>query len=83
MDESNELDVFSDLEYEGDNSLWKLIAKKISEEGGYLDTTYAMEVPGGVLVRTSTTRDTGSSEALCFIPSARLEKNENENWTIK
>jgi hypothetical protein len=81
--EPNNLDDFEDLEYEGVNSLWKLIAKKMSVEEEFIDVTMAMEAAGGLLIRTKTRNGDAISEALCFVPSAKLSQDENENWIIK
>lgn len=47
---------------------WTTIIKSASE------MTEAMEMAEGVLVRTSTYDEVGVSEALCFVPNARINE---------
>ena len=41
-----------------------------------------METNQGVIVRTFTLLEDETTEALCFIPGASLEKDENGNYHI-
>jgi hypothetical protein len=47
------------------------------------DVTEAMEVPGGVLLRTYSWYEQGVSEAMCFIPGTRIVGGCGERATIK
>lgn len=66
----------------GDGNLFKLLAKASSKKEGWMKSTKGMDVGTGVVVQVTTQQDEQVAEALCFIPGARLEKNEKEGWKI-
>ena len=72
-----------DVEFFGNQKLWKVLTKAYSDEDEWNDTTLAMEVPGGVVLR-STYYD-GMNEvcsmSMVFIPGCKLK--ENDNGTIE
>ena len=57
----------------GDGDAWQLLCKASSEEEGWMKSTKAMEMPGGVLIQVTTQQRNayGSyavAEALAFVP---------------
>ena len=76
---------YDDTEYEGDNTIWKVLVRAWSNEKEWCDTTMAMQLPNGVLIRTQYTTDDGmgDAEALQFIPNVHLEQDHEDRWVIK
>lgn len=64
----------------GSPNLWILISKVYSEEGMWMKSTKAMNIPGrGVLVQASTQMGDQIAEALTFIPDAMVDGPININ----
>lgn len=64
----------SDLTVFGDGDTFKLICKASSKAEGWMKSTKAMEIPGlGCVVQVTTQQDSHVSEALTFVPGARIE----------
>lgn len=56
---------------EGDPNLWQTLSSRTA--GGAREETSVAEVPGGVLVRsTSSFRGLQNSVALCFVPGVKI-----------
>lgn len=66
----------------GDSTVWRTIVK-VYEEDEWCDTTMAMQLKNGVLVRTLYNDDEGSSQAMQFIPDAVLETDNEGRTYIK
>ena len=62
-----------DIKIHGDPSIWVCLCKSSSEEEGWMKSTKAMAVPGGVLVQVSTQQGDHVAEALAYVPWAILE----------
>lgn len=60
------------LEIQGDRHLWVRLQKISDAESGTATMTYAMAVPGGLLINTKTRTPHGVSEALVYLPGAGL-----------
>lgn len=58
----------ADVEVFGNPDRWKLVCKASSKSQGWMKSTKAMGLPGGVLVQVSTQQGDHVAEALCFIP---------------
>lgn len=71
-----------DIQYMGDSRVWKIITKVWSEDDEWCDTTMAMEVPGGIALRTQYNSTDGCSETMIFIPNAKLEEKEDNTYKI-
>lgn len=68
----------SDVQVVGDPGAWKLLGKASSKSQGWMKSTKAMEVPGGVLVQVSTQQGEHVAEALAFVPGVRI----TEQWPV-
>lgn len=78
-----EIEDYDDIEFEGDNSVWKVICKEWSNEGGYVDKTSAMSIPDGVILRTQRYTDDTMSESLVMLQGYRLEENDGQYKIVK
>lgn len=68
----------SDLKVYGNPDCWKLITKASSQGEGWMKSTKAMEVPGGVVIQVTTQQlnldgTYSLAEALTFVPNAWVE----------
>ena len=62
----------SDIKAQGNPDAWSLICKASSESQGWMKSTKAMDVPGGVVLQASTQQGDQIAEALCFVPGASV-----------
>ena len=63
-----------DIQFFGQEDAFRLISKASSKREGWMKSTKAMNVPGGVLVQVSTQQGDHVVEALCFVAEARVVK---------
>ena len=72
----------SDIKVVGNGDMWQLLCKASSEAEGWMKSTKAMELPGGVIVQVSTQQQNpdGSyavAEALTAVPFVVVVEDEN------
>lgn len=72
----------SDVEVFGDPGAWKLLGKASSKEQGWMKSTKAMDVPGGVLVQASTQQGLNVAEAIVFVPGAKTEQMSGNHYRL-
>ena len=68
-----------DVEVFGNPDQWVLITKASSQQQGWMKSTKAMEVPGGVVLQVSTQVMDNVAEALVFVPGVEIKTDENGN----
>ncbi len=61
-------DNVSDIQFYGDGDTFKCISKAWSKNEGWMKSTKAMNVPGGVVIQVSTQQGWYVAEALTFVP---------------
>lgn len=61
-----------DVQFRGNQDLWKVLTKAWSDEESWSDTTAVMQVPGGVMMRCTYYAEDVTSMAMQFIPGARI-----------
>jgi hypothetical protein len=61
-----------DIQFAGDRDMFKLLTKAWSKKEGWMKSTKAANVPGGVLVQVSTQQGDHVAVALAFIPHAQV-----------
>lgn len=66
-----------DVKFVGQKNLWKLLSKAWSEEEGWMKSTKAMQVPGGVVIQVTTQQGDNIAEALSFVPNVKILKSIN------
>ena len=65
----------SDIKFVGNPDTWQLICKASSKKEGWMKSTKALEIPViGCIVQVTTQQGDNVSEALCFVPGAKLEE---------
>ena len=62
-----------DIQFYGEGDAFKCISKAWSIAEGWMKSTKAMNVPGGVLVQVSTQQGEHVAEALTFVAGTRVE----------
>ena len=62
----------TDIEFWGDGDTWRLISKASSKREGWMKSTKAMDVDGGVLVQVTTQQGDNIAEALAFVPKRKI-----------
>ena len=72
----------SDIKVVGNGDMWQLLCKASSEKEGWMKSTKAMELPGGVIVQVTTQQKNpdGSyavAEALTAVPFVVVVEDEN------
>lgn len=73
----------SDVTVTGNPDHWQLLAKASSDSQGWMKSTKAMAVPGGVVLQVSTQqRGTGNgnwavAEAVTFVPGVQIVPDDN------
>lgn len=80
--DSEDLLETDDVQFSGTQDLWKVLTKAYSEEDEWSDSTVAMKVPGGVVIRSVFYNDDTNSMAMVFVPGADLKQNEEGNFEI-
>jgi hypothetical protein len=73
----------SDVEVAGTPDVWRLICKASSKAQGWMKSTKAMEVLGGVVVQVSTQQGSNVAEALVYVPGAMLEQVAGNVYRLK
>jgi hypothetical protein len=73
----------SDVEVAGNPDVWRLICKASSKAQGWMKSTKAMEVLGGVVIQVSTQQGSNVAEALVYVPGAMLEQVEGNHYRLK
>lgn len=63
-----------DIEFWGDGDAWKLLGKAWSKTEGWMKSTKAMEVPGGVALQVSTQQGDNVAEAVTYVPGVKIEE---------
>jgi hypothetical protein len=72
----------SDVEVFGDPGAWKLLGKASSKAQGWMKSTKAMDVPGGVLVQASTQQGGAVAEAITFVPGSKTEQVSGNHYRL-
>jgi hypothetical protein len=73
----------SDVQVAGNPDIWRLLCKASSKSQGWMKSTKAMEVMGGVVVQVSTQQGSNVAEALVYVPGAMLEQVEGNHYRLK
>jgi len=61
-----------DIQFYGDGDTFKCISKAWSKKEGWMKSTKAMNVPGGIVVQVSTQQGDNVAEAVCYVPGAQV-----------
>ena len=61
-----------DAQFYGDDDLFKCLSKAWSVTEGWMKSTKAMNVPGGVVIQVSTQQGDHVAEAVAFVPGAEV-----------
>lgn len=71
-----------EVQFKGNPDLWRLISKAWNEKEGWMKSTKAMEVNGGVVLQVTTQQGCHVAEALVYVPGAviRLENGNLKIW---
>lgn len=81
--ESQAKDNVKDLIVWGESDMWKLICKASSASEQWMKSTKAMEIEGcGCLVQVTTQQGDNVSEALTFVPGARIDTKKDESGKV-
>lgn len=73
-----------DIEVFGDPGKWELLCKASSKSEGWMKSTKTMQLDNGLLVQVSTQQGDNISEAITFIPRAKVvEVKRGENTLRK
>lgn len=73
----------TDLKRWGDPDMWKLLAKASSDEGKWMKSTKAMEIPGiGCVIQVTTQQGDQVAEALTFVPFASIIETVDGNGDV-
>jgi hypothetical protein len=67
----------SDIEVVGNGDLWQFLCQTSSKSEGWMQTTRAMQVGNGCLVRVTTQQGNNVAEALQFVPKCLIVDDEN------
>lgn len=70
-----------DIEFYGEGDLFKCLSKAWSKAEGWMKSTKAMNVPGGVVVQVSTQQGDHVAEALVFVPDAEVVE-KGDGYTL-
>lgn len=70
-----------DIGFYGDGDLFKCLSKAWSKSEGWMKSTKAMDVPGGVVIQVTTQQGDQVAEALTFVPGARVT-SDGENYRL-
>lgn len=73
-----------DVQFSGNNELWKVLVKAWSDEDEWVDTTMAMQIGNGVLIRSTyqSADESVCSESSVFVPNVKLQKDTNGNYFV-
>jgi hypothetical protein len=71
----------SDLEVVGDD-LFKLIAKASSKSEGWMKSTKAMNVTGGIVLQVTTQQGDNVAEALTYVPGVSVKQVSRADKTL-
>lgn len=85
---SNARDNVPDIQFAGEENAWKLLSKAWSNKEGWMKSTKAMNVPGGVVIQVSTHQRSGAgdnavAEALVFVPGVFVYGNKENGYTLQ
>lgn len=72
----------SDVKVVGNPDIWTLLCKASSKEQGWMKSTKGMEVPGGVLVQSSTQQGSNVAEAMAFVPGVKIGTDAKGNKVL-
>lgn len=73
----------SDIVFFGDGDTFKLICKASSQKEGWMKSTKAMHILGlGCVVQVTTQQGDNVSEALTFVPGAKIQEILDENKKV-
>lgn len=61
-----------DIQFYGDGDTFKCLSKAWSKEEGWMKSTKAMNVPGGVVIQVSTQNFDNVAEAITFVPRVEV-----------
>ena len=74
----------SDVKIVGNVDMWRLLSKASSDEQGWMKSTKAMELPGGIgcVVQVTTQQRNidltySVAEAIAYVPGVRIADDEN------
>ncbi len=71
-----------DIKFYGDGDSFKCLLKAWSEKEGWMKSTKAMNVPGGVLIQVSTQVGDQVAEALTFVPGIKVTDTEPSGYQL-
>lgn len=78
------------MERIGPPTLWRLLGKVWDDAAGFMRSTKAMDVPGGVVIQVSHLQrnlvdgvSSVVSDALVFVPGAAVSKRRQEDGTYR
>lgn len=71
-----------DIKFYGDGDMFKCISKAWSKEQGWMKSTKAMNVPGGIVVQVSTQQGDNVAEAVCFVPGCFVDDTTDGGYKI-
>jgi hypothetical protein len=72
----------NDLQFVGNGDLFQLLAKASSKSQGWMKSTKAMEVPGGVVVQVTTQNGSNVAEAVTYVPGVRVGVDADGNKVL-
>ena len=72
-----------DLEIWGNGDMFKLLCKASSKKEKWMKSTKAMEIPHvGCVVQVTTQQGNNVSEAVTFVPNAKIVEEKNEEGKV-
>lgn len=72
-----------DLQIWGDGDTFKLICKASSQKEKWMKSTKAMEIPHvGCVVQVTTQQGDNISDALTFVPNAKIEEQKDDKGLV-
>ena len=71
----------SDVEVVGNPNLFRLLCKASSKSQGWMKSTKAMQVAGGVVLQVSTQQNDVVAEALTYVPGVKIV-NHTDGYPI-
>ena len=71
-----------DIQFYGDGDMFKCISKAWSESEGWMKSTKAMNVPGGIVLQVSTQQGDNVAEAVTFVPGVTVNPKGEDGYEI-
>lgn len=66
-----------DIQFYGDGDMFKCISKAWSVKEGWMKSTKAMNVPGGIVLQVSTQQGDNVAEAVTFVPGVTVTPKDD------